>query len=470
MSVKYPPLKIDPNGPPISTQIKDHIRSCIRGHVFRSGQRLLSMRALANQLNVSLTPVERAMRELSIEGLLETRHGKGTFVKVAAPSADQDRLTMNPLPRVPDAKVESILNTFRQRAPGVNVVFSNENADIAGTNFDLLPSITNELQDVDDLVCDIYGRTKEGSSVFDPLRVDGKLYMLPYSWIHKVVLINTSLFDKAGVPLPSHGWTWEESVELARAMTRPEAGQYGYVATGAWDYMLSHLFQNNGSFFDPTGTVCRVAEPEGVETGAYLRKLAPYGLPEGQGIPDMYRAFHEGRVAMFYGDSTEGNYHVVRTRVGFEATARLLPVRKRPVCVLRANGLGLRRNVDAAGPARTMLEVIADVDAGLGAAHQAVPFQLKFQETNEIAAVYLDALRYACSPLHEVRPEFRTARHRDTYDLFTSALNMIRFTEIPIPEILARLRDQVLEMLRPSEPRDHYDFRIVHGLTGRKGT
>ena len=65
---------------PISRQIAEQIRAqCLSG-VFKAGHCLPSVRQLAKQLVVNVNTVVRVYERLAAEGLVEMRHGEGTFV------------------------------------------------------------------------------------------------------------------------------------------------------------------------------------------------------------------------------------------------------------------------------------------------------------------------------------------------------------------------------------------------------
>lgn len=65
---------------PISRQIAEQVRSqCLSGHL-PVGQRLPSVRELAGQLAVNVNTVFRIYERLAAEGLIELRHGDGTYV------------------------------------------------------------------------------------------------------------------------------------------------------------------------------------------------------------------------------------------------------------------------------------------------------------------------------------------------------------------------------------------------------
>ena len=69
---------------PISRQIADQIAShCASGSV-RPGDRLPSVRELARELAVNQNTILRVYERLCGEGLLEMRHGQGTFIAARA--------------------------------------------------------------------------------------------------------------------------------------------------------------------------------------------------------------------------------------------------------------------------------------------------------------------------------------------------------------------------------------------------
>jgi GntR family transcriptional repressor for pyruvate dehydrogenase complex len=63
----------------------EHLRELVSSGALRPGDKLPSERELAGRLGVSRPTLREAVRGLVIMGLLETRHGAGTFVVRAAP-------------------------------------------------------------------------------------------------------------------------------------------------------------------------------------------------------------------------------------------------------------------------------------------------------------------------------------------------------------------------------------------------
>ncbi|HMC12144.1 MAG TPA: GntR family transcriptional regulator [Pirellulaceae bacterium] len=65
---------------PISRQIAEQIAALCAAESLRVGDRLPSVRQLAQELTVNQNTVLRVYTQLSADGLLEMRHGEGTFV------------------------------------------------------------------------------------------------------------------------------------------------------------------------------------------------------------------------------------------------------------------------------------------------------------------------------------------------------------------------------------------------------
>jgi GntR family transcriptional regulator len=69
---------------PISRQIAEQIATLCASGMLQAGERLPSVRELARELAVNQNTVLRVYERLCGEGLLEMRHGQGTFVGARA--------------------------------------------------------------------------------------------------------------------------------------------------------------------------------------------------------------------------------------------------------------------------------------------------------------------------------------------------------------------------------------------------
>lgn len=71
--------------------------------------------------------------------------------------------------------------------------------------------------------------------VLGPGRWEGHQYLLPKDFSPLAVYYNKALFDQLGVPYPKSGWTWEEFLATAQALTRDSDGDG---ATDIWGVQL----------------------------------------------------------------------------------------------------------------------------------------------------------------------------------------------------------------------------------------
>jgi len=74
-------VQIDPGSHvPIYLQIADGIRAAVAAGVYRAGEVLPSLRAMATEIHVNPNTVQRAYDELERAGLVYSQRGKGLFV------------------------------------------------------------------------------------------------------------------------------------------------------------------------------------------------------------------------------------------------------------------------------------------------------------------------------------------------------------------------------------------------------
>lgn len=74
-------MAIDQGAQPLSVRIRDDISRRIRAGEFAVGQKVPSLRTLADEYSVAELTVHGAIRELQHTGVLESATGRGTFVR-----------------------------------------------------------------------------------------------------------------------------------------------------------------------------------------------------------------------------------------------------------------------------------------------------------------------------------------------------------------------------------------------------
>lgn len=108
---------------PIYSQIVDGFREQIAAGILQSGEKLPSVRELATELTINPNTIQRAYRELELQGWIATVPGKGCFV--CGIPADKEQL---PLLESFDKTVAALLANGMTREELILRIGGNDNA------------------------------------------------------------------------------------------------------------------------------------------------------------------------------------------------------------------------------------------------------------------------------------------------------------------------------------------------------
>jgi GntR family transcriptional regulator len=100
---------------PIYEQVIDEIKKEIVRGELNSGDKLPSQRKLARKIEVNPNTVQRAYREMEQRGLVETKRGRGTFIK------DDDQVMVE----IKKEMAESAVSSFIEEM--ISLGFKKEN-------------------------------------------------------------------------------------------------------------------------------------------------------------------------------------------------------------------------------------------------------------------------------------------------------------------------------------------------------
>jgi multiple sugar transport system substrate-binding protein len=158
-----------------------------------------------------------------------------------------------------------------------------------------------------------YDRDRVFPQVLQVFMRDRQLFAYPKGFTPMVIFYNGALFEELGVPEPpSDGWTWEQFLGTARAVTRDLDGD-GDNDIYAIDFprrlfeWIPWVWSAGGDILDPTGrrTVGYLDSEATVSTFAFLTswvtqwKMAPVQFLSG-GDPMRVGRFYLGRQAMLH--------------------------------------------------------------------------------------------------------------------------------------------------------------------------
>lgn len=142
---------------------------------------------------------------------------------------------------------------------------------------------------------------------------EGATYGLPWIAQPVVTYFNRGLFDAAGLDYPEHGWTWDDFMEMARALTLDtngdgETDQWGFSNNG-WPPPFIFIWQAGAELISPDFTSVPIDSPEFVEgfefylNTAYNPEISASreAIAE-QGFGEMFKA---GKIGMFMGGAAD---------------------------------------------------------------------------------------------------------------------------------------------------------------------
>ncbi|MBT2641307.1 GntR family transcriptional regulator [Bacillus sp. ISL-41] len=77
---------------PIYEQLVDKMKELIINEVLKPDEQLPSVRQMAQQLTINPNTIQKAYRELEVQGFIYSLKGKGSFVNSVDPGKDADKI------------------------------------------------------------------------------------------------------------------------------------------------------------------------------------------------------------------------------------------------------------------------------------------------------------------------------------------------------------------------------------------
>lgn len=189
------------------------------------------------------------------------------------PAKVQEFQRANPRVRIdllvnPDQYEPTILRLIAANAaPDVMQLFEVTVPILAerGNLHDLNSLISLDRFDIEDFI----------GSTLSLARFRGGLYGLGSDVNPQIMYYNIDLFEQAGVPLPTAGWTWDDLVAAARAITRDTTGDgrldrwgvgWWWLPSGAWWVpALIQIWNNGGDMYAADLSRTRLNEPAAIQ-------------------------------------------------------------------------------------------------------------------------------------------------------------------------------------------------------------
>lgn len=144
-------------------------------------------------------------------------------------------------------------------------------------------------------------------SHLDAFRYQDELVVIPRDISNLVLFYNQDMFEEAGVPLPSQGWTWDDFLSAAQALTQDTDGdgnidQWGFGFSTFYLFWEPWVWSNGGRFFTEDHSELTLDEGAALEGLQYYVDLRceENVAPTAEQAADRAAAsmFAEGDVAM----------------------------------------------------------------------------------------------------------------------------------------------------------------------------
>lgn len=270
-----------------------------------------------------------------------------------------------------------------------------------------------------------FDESKYPAAVLEMYEADGKIYGVPKDYDGMAIYYNKAIFDEMGVDYPEAGWTWEDMLETAQALTNES--HYGIVARpDANSGYQNFVFQNEGGFMDenqmPLVNGTEVTEAlQFLHDLMYKYKVSPTGSEQLEFQPtDM---FISGQAAMI----TDGSWALAQYNEALGADCQIaeLPTHKCQGATTHGLAYSVAANSSNKEAALKFVEFAATKEAQEAAAKGAIPAYEGTSDTwkslypDQDVQILLDSVEYA-SP----NPYYAN-NHSETAQIFTDTISAI---------------------------------------------
>jgi multiple sugar transport system substrate-binding protein len=180
------------------------------------------------------------------------------------------------------------------------------------------------------------------SQALEPFKWQGQIMCIPLNLSSDAVYYNQALFDAAQIDYPRAGWTWDDFLKDAQALTRADAGQYGTAVGTEFPALAPFIWQNGGALVDNPTRPSRLAL-DTPEATAALQWVVDWSLKyhviptqQEEKAQDSRSRFLAGHTAMFF--ASRKFVATMRVTAQFDWDVAPLPQGKQAANVLHSDG------------------------------------------------------------------------------------------------------------------------------------
>ncbi len=190
-----------------------------------------------------------------------------------------------------------------------------------------------------------------------------QVYAFSYDLGPIMLYYNKDLFDAAGVPVPSatEPLGWEQFREAAAKLSKPDAGQYGYVIQPNFGSFIPWLWSGGGDYMNQEETACTLDSPESLAALEFvtglIRDKAAAPITDLANANFASEAFYSGKIAM----TQNGPWNFVNVRKNAKFNWDVVPLprgKAGSLTTVAGSGFGISNNTKHPEEAWLALKVI----------------------------------------------------------------------------------------------------------------
>jgi multiple sugar transport system substrate-binding protein len=128
----------------------------------------------------------------------------------------------------------------------------------------------------------------------------GPTYYLPADYNTYCCWVNTEMFEKAGVPVPSDGWTWDDLMAAGEKICTSPGTYLMHCDPGDMFFFQPWALTNGGTLLSADWSKSTLASPQTIEAAAFAQSLCLKGYsPKPGGAFDDVVEFVDNKLAIF---------------------------------------------------------------------------------------------------------------------------------------------------------------------------
>lgn len=284
-----------------NTDIENYILDLIEKEYAFAGAKLPGALKLAALIGCAPPRVQNALENLTVCGILETRHRSGTYVRsnweqqilprhlsfYGRQWSFADELDRHLKIALPDLRFSR-----KFRRGGIELAVTHR-----------VLSHQDEYVDLTSIFNDLFpDRSLFFRNALDSFFINGRLCGIPFVFSPELFFYNPELLACAGVAEPEPDWTFDDLARIIRNLSEKFPGQVMDPGPKLDDW-INFVIRSGGKLLDP-----RLPDPVCLDTPETIRGLQRYAslfrlLRQGNPAPhtETYLEFAEGKTALLFG-------------------------------------------------------------------------------------------------------------------------------------------------------------------------